>query len=255
MKINKIKSNIFLLFLTVVFVTVNFFALAAISTDMNSAGPIDFKSTSSNYQFDAEVGAPAVGQSLSNGFIFDHGAFWGDVTGTVGKIHWLVQELRNYTSGSNDKMIFFLKFKQNGNLIYTTSLITSDIDGTYDAGIDLSNLPAGTYDIYVKGFQTLTKKYSNVNIVNGENILNFTQTDPSNLTKGSINLTVGDIDGAGTSTASLGDDLVNSLDVTLVLGQNSNTGTFLRTDINQDTLVNSLDTTAVLLNINKVGDN
>lgn len=256
MKKNNFIKEIFLLILVASFVSANFFALAVVGTTQDSAGPIDFKSSSSNYQFDAEVGAPAVGQSVSSNFIFDHGAFWDTTANsTVAKIHWLVQELRTGTAGTNDAMIFFLKFKQNGNLIYTTPLITSASDGTYDAGVDLNNIPAGTYDVYVKGFQTLTKKYSNVNITSGDNVLNFTQTNVASTTKGSIQLIVGDVNGAGTSTNTLGDDLVNSIDATLVLGENGNTGSFLRTDINHDTLVNSLDVTSVSLNMNKSGDN
>lgn len=51
----------------------DFFAVAA---------EINFNSHSNNFQFDAEVGAPAVGRSVSSQYIFDHGAYW-DSTSTT----------------------------------------------------------------------------------------------------------------------------------------------------------------------------
>lgn len=54
----------------------NFFALAVVDNNTNQDGSVNFKSSSTNYQFDAEVGAAAVGRSTSSNFILDHGAYW-----------------------------------------------------------------------------------------------------------------------------------------------------------------------------------
>jgi hypothetical protein len=50
--------------------------MAEIVTDENSSGAANFSGSSSNYQFDAEVGAPAVGRSISSNYIVDHGVDW-----------------------------------------------------------------------------------------------------------------------------------------------------------------------------------
>lgn len=256
MKKNNFKQEIFLLILVAFFAS-TILVFGAVNTSQDSSGPIDFKSSSSNYQFDAEVGAPAVGQSVSSNYIFDHGAFWDDSTSnsTVAKIHWLIPDSR-YTTLSNPdnhEMSFYLRFKQNGNLVYTTLISTTTIYGTNDNGILLDNVPAGTYDVYVKGTQTLTKKFSNVNISNGDNILNFTQPDVSNLTKGNILMIPGDITGTGNSITQ-SDDEINASDIGPILLNMFSTGPGLRGDLNHDGEINASDIGPVLLNMFKTGD-
>ena len=257
MKKNNFKQEIFLLILVAFFAS-TILVFGAVNTSQDSSGPIDFKSSSSNYQFDAEVGAPAVGQSVSSNYIFDHGAFWDDSTNsTVAKIKWLFAASTSRFEPipgqrTNDAMLFTLSFKQNGNLIYKTPVIASTTsEGVYDTGISLDNVPAGIYDVYVKGYQTLTKKYSNVNIVAGENILNFTQNDVSNTTKGPIELIAGDI---GTSTLIFGDDIINGADMSVILNKYNQNG-FFTADINHDDTVNGADISVILTNYNLSGDN
>jgi hypothetical protein len=108
--------------------------------------------------------------------------------------------------------------------------------------------------VYVKGNQTLTKKFSNVNIISGENILNFTQNDISNGTYGSIRLTVGDITGAGDSVATLGDDLINASDIGVILGNFGTTGNAVRPDLDHNTQVNASDIGIILKNFGMSGD-
>lgn len=249
----KNKQNIFLFVLATLVMFVSFAFATTISGSF--AGPKDFKASSSNYQFDAEVGHPAVGESVSQNFIFDHGAYFDD--STTAKIKWLLAESRVGTSGTNDDMIFYLKFKQNGNTVYTTSLLTSSSDGTYMSPILLDLVPPGTYDVYVKGSQTLTKKFSNVQIVSGENILNFTQTNVANTTKGTTQLIAGDITGIGNTINTLGDDAINASDIGVILGTFSQSGTSnsLRGDINHDTTINASDIGIILKNFGQTGDN
>ena len=140
-------------------------------------------------------------------------------------------------------MIFYLTFKQNGNVIYTTTIATSSSKGEYNEKIELNDLTPGIYDVYVKGFQTITKKYSNVNIQNGENIFNFT---PNNIS--------GDITEAGTSTLTLGNDFINTSDIGVILGNYGSLIPFFRADLDQNNLVNTSDIGIILGNYSKEGD-
>ncbi len=76
MKKNNFIKKIFLLILVASFASANFFALAVDSS-------VNFKSSSSNYEFNAEVGAPAVGRSVSSNYILDHGAYWEEYSAPV----------------------------------------------------------------------------------------------------------------------------------------------------------------------------
>lgn len=253
---NMIKKKFKIFIFTIVFFIYSaFFVLAQITNDSVSNQVMNFSSASNNYQFDAEIGAPAVGESESNNFIFEHGTIWDDENNyPFAKIKWLIQEKRDYSGGDNDAMIFYLTFKQNGNVIYTTQLATSSVKGEYNEKIELNDLTPGIYDIYVKGFQTLTKKYSNVNIQNGENIFNFTQDDISSTTKGDIKLTVGDISEAGTSITTLGNNYINAADIGVILGNFGSIIPFLRADLDQNLKVNAADIGTVLGNFGKKGD-
>ncbi len=86
MKKNNLKQEIFLLILVASFASANFFALAAIDTSKSEDGSVNFKSSSTNYQFDAEVGAPAVGRSTSSNYILDHGAYWEQYSPSAPKV-------------------------------------------------------------------------------------------------------------------------------------------------------------------------
>ncbi len=43
---------------------------------------------SSNYQFNAEVGAPGAGRSTSTNYMYDHGMYWGGDSGLLALIGW-----------------------------------------------------------------------------------------------------------------------------------------------------------------------
>ena len=253
---NMIKKKFKIFIFTIVFFIYSaFFVLAQITNDSVSNQVMNFSSASNNYQFDAEIGAPAVGESESNNFIFEHGAIWGDENNyPFAKSKWLIQSSRDYRGGDNDAMIFYLTFKQNGNVIYTTTLATSSSKGEKKKKIELNDLTPGIYDVYVKGFQTITKKYSNVNIQNGENIFNFTQNDISSTTKGNVKLISGDITEAGTSTLTLGNDFINTSDIGVILGNYGSLIPFFRADLDQNNLVNTSDIGIILGNYSKEGD-
>lgn len=60
------------------------------------------------------------------------------------------------------------------------------------------------------------------------------------------------------SAANLGDDVVNSIDLSLLLpdlDETDNTGNAIRVNLNQDTAVNSVDLSIMLDNLDVEGDN
>jgi hypothetical protein len=126
-------------------------------------GPIDFSASSTNYKFDSEVGHPAVGRSTSTNYIYDHGAFWAEEELMTATIQWAVPELRVGPAGSNDDVIFYLSIRSASTTLFTTPLIASTTaSGTYNTPISLGSIPAGTYDIGIKGHQHLTRILRNV---------------------------------------------------------------------------------------------
>ena len=169
-------------------------------------------------------------------------------------IHWAVPEMRIGTPGTNDDAIFFLTVRQSGSVLFTTPVIASSTPaGTYDTPIEL-DIPNGTYDLGIKTHQHLTKILRNVPMDTSNRVLNFTQLDYTNLTKGTEVLQAGDINGSIAAPATMGDDKVNALDLTTLLSQFSATDKFARANLNQDAKVNALDLTIILKNFNHLGE-
>jgi len=257
----KSNNNLLAVFFAI---SLPFFVFAATSanyqTDQERAGSVEFSATSTNYQFDAEIGHPGVGQSTSGNYIYDHGTIWATSTITT-TIQWAVPESRAGVAGTNDDVGFYLTIRTADSdddvVLFTSGLASTSDDGTYATPISFTGLNAGTYDIGFKGSAHLTKVLNNIYLVAGDNVLNFTQADNS-ATKGSVTLVAGDVSGDGGSVSELGDDVVNSVDLSLVLSQldvDDSTGNGLRPNLNQDTVVNSVDLSLMISNLDQEGDN
>lgn len=185
-------------------------------------------------------------------------------------IMWARPELRVgatvYVPGAepetNDDTDFYLTVRTSSDaddlvLFTMPALETTDVDGTYLTSIPLTGIGAGTYDIGFKGAAHLTRVLNDVVLVNGVNTLNFTQPDNS-APKGADVLLGGDVSGAGTDPSNLGDDVVNSVDLSQlisVLNDLDPSGNSIRSNINQDNVVNSVDLSIILKNLDQEGDN
>jgi len=96
-----------------------------------------------------------------------------------------------------------------------------------------------------------------VTISAGNTPLNFSDTNYSAIAKGSVVLLAGDISGAGSLPATLGDDVVNSVDLSILLpdlDKDDATGNGFRSNLNQDVVINSVDLSIMLDNLDKEGD-
>lgn len=181
---------------------------------------------------------------------------------TTATIDLAVPELRNGIAGTNDDAEFFLTVRTSTDaddvILFTqSSLVSTGNDGTYATPIDLTGIGPGTYDFGFKTDQHLTRVLNDVTIVAGNNILNFSKTDNS-AGKGSVVLLGGDVNNTGSDPATLGDDVVNSVDISTllsVLDDDDLTGNSLRPNINQDVVVNSVDLSIMIKNLDVEGDN
>ncbi|PIR03623.1 MAG: hypothetical protein COV59_05550 [Candidatus Magasanikbacteria bacterium CG11_big_fil_rev_8_21_14_0_20_39_34] len=203
------------------------------------------------------------------GFHFD---VWGETTdasvdvitttSTPVIIQWAVPQNRVGDPGTNDDMLFYLTVRTASNaddvILYTqTDLATTTEAGTYETPILLQGISPGTYDIGIKGGAQLTQILNNVVLGETTTTLNFTQADNSSL-KGTRVLLSGDVSGDATSPATLGDDVVNSVDISLLidaLDDTDATGNGIRSNLNQDSAVNSVDLSIMLDNLDAEGDN
>ncbi len=123
--------------------------------------------------------------------------------------------------------------------VVTSSVLTSDDDGTKFWLVPTTTVAEGSYDITVKGYSHLTRLLSDTSIISTVNVLDFTDNGTNPLKCGDVN---------GTS----GDDEINALDVSLVV--NNWSGANPRYDLNRDEEVNSIDISNLLANFNDVGD-
>lgn len=248
-------------------ISIPFVAIAATSTnfDLNQerGGPVEYTGGSTNYDIKAEIGHPGVGRSTSTNFIYDHGTIWfTSATGINVTIQWAVPELRVGATSTNDDAIFYLTLRTASNaddvIVETMAyLATTSVDGTYSTTISL-NAPVGTYDIGIKTQQHITKVLQDVTLSDTTTtVLNFTNATNSTI-YGALRLLGGDVSGLGTSTSTLGDDVVNSVDISIVLPILDNddpTGNAIRSNINQDIVVNSVDLSIFLKNLDLDGEN
>jgi len=174
-------------------------------------------------------------------------------------IRWATPEKRVGASETNDETTFFLTFKNplTHGLVYTTGLYDTANDGTYLAPITvLPGVSNGTYDIGFKGKAHLTKILRGIDLPSGLTNLNFTQDDNS-ISKGSIRLIAGDINGDGATPATMGDDVINSVDLSAMIANldaDDPTGNGIRANLNQDPVVNAVDLSLMISNLDKEGD-
>ncbi len=144
---------------------------------------------------------------------------------------------------------------QNHQVLYSqSSLVDLDNLGVNSSTTQLFSLDEGNYDISLKAKSHLTLILDNVHLYPGGNLLNFTN-EISSPTIGSVVLLAGDIDGLGTSPSSLGDDVINAVDLSILLsaiGISDPLGSN-RANLNQDTTVDQLDLNILLGNLDKEG--
>jgi len=239
------------------------FVMASTSTNFvgtqESGGPVDFQATSPSYRFKAEVGHPGVGVSTSTNYTYWHGTFWEDgITGVRALVQWAVPEMRVGATSTNDDATFYLTVRDPAThaVVFTVpSLSTTTVEGKYLGQIPLT-VTAGNYDVGVKTHQHLTKVLRGVNLSDGPNVLNFTQAS-NTAPFGTVRLLAGDVSGSTSSPATLGDDVVNSVDLSILindLDRDDATNRGIRANLNQDPVVNSVDLSLMLKNLDVTGE-
>lgn len=117
------------------------------------------------------------------------------------------------------------------------------------------SVPPGVYDILIKSKSHLAKVLNNVYLQDGDNALNFTNAD-NGPSIGSEVLVAGDIDGAGNSQATFGDNVINAVDLSIMLGQvgNADPAGQSRANLNRDPALDQTDLNILLNNLDKDGD-
>lgn len=228
-------------------------------------GGTEFSAGSTNFEFRAIIGEVINAFSNSANYLLDQGRTWLSSALTTGSstvtIRYAIPEGRVGALGTNDDTVFYLSVRTASNaddiVLYTTELATTSVDGTYLVELDLG-VATGTYDIGLKGSQHLTRVLQDVPIGVGSTTLNFSTADYASTTRGSVRLLAGDVNGTGDSVATLGDDVVNSVDISTVLtvlDDSDLTGNNIRSNLNQDVVVNSVDLSLMLNNLDAEGDN
>jgi hypothetical protein len=174
-------------------------------------------------------------------------------------VQWAIPEKRVGTPGTNDDTTFFLTLRNptNHSISWTQpDLLATDVEGRYLGDIVVDSLAAGNYDIGFKGSAHLTKVLRGVALTSGNFTANFTNDTISPL-KGPLRLVAGDISGNGLTPATLGDDVVNSVDLSMLVSEldyDDPTVHAYRSNLNQDTAVNSVDLSLLLANLDKEGE-
>ncbi len=170
-------------------------------------------------------------------------------------------EQRSGPTGTNYDTDFYFSIlnsdNQNHEVLYQySSLLSTGDDGTASLSLAVSGIGQGIYDASFKSKAHLTKILNNAFLIFGNNSLNFTNTEnvPS---IGSVRLISGDIDGFGNTPESLGDDVINSIDLSVLLNQFGNSdpsGNSIRANLNQDGTVDQTDLNILLGNLDLEGD-
>jgi len=185
-----------------------------------------------------------------------------EITGnTAGQIQWAVPEARVGASSTNWSTTYYLTVRDASD--YDDVLYVSPgLSTTTEAGVNLnpeifSDVASGTYDVFFKSDQHLSRKLNNIVLIeSATNTLNFTQLDNSPAF-GPIRLLAGDINLAGVSTSTLGDNVINSVDLGMMIDNldlDDPTTKGLRANLNRDIVVNSVDLGVMIDNLDKEGD-
>lgn len=255
------KRWLYIFFILFISLSSAYFLVGAASSpdyksSQDNAGPIPFNASTTNYNFNAVVGEPGSGMSTTTNYIYEHGVFWDqEQASTTATIKWATPEGRSGTAETNDHNTFFLVVRGGGNIVWTTPLATTSRAGTTSQEIDMTILGPGTYDIGIKTGQHITKIIRGAQLATGTNVLNFTQANNS-ATKGAVRLLAGDINGAGNSTSTLGDDVINSVDASLIislLDVTDPTNDTYRANLNYDSVVNAVDLSLLIKNLDVRG--
>ncbi len=176
-------------------------------------------------------------------------------------IQWAVPEGRVGADETNWDSEFFLAVRTADDnddiIIYTMpTLATTTVEGKLLTPINLGSITAGVYDVTIKGHQHLSLKLDDVTLSPGANQFNFTQADNS-VTLGDRVMLAGDISGSTSSPSVMGDDVINSVDLGIiidVLDNDDPTGNAIRANLNQDIVVNSVDLSLLIKNLDLEGD-
>lgn len=176
-------------------------------------------------------------------------------------IQWAVPQLRVGAPETNDDSTFYIAVLTPSDLddtvLFTqSSLASTTIAGTYSVPISLNGISSSTYDVIIKTDQHVSKKLNDVQIKDGINVLNFSTLNNSTL-KGTEVLVAGDINDLGVTPATLGDNEINSVDLSIMLSNLDNddpTGNMIRANLNQDIVINSVDLSLMIANLDKVGE-
>lgn len=168
-------------------------------------------------------------------------------------------ERRSGSVGANYYSTFYFSILNSSSreIIYQhPSLLESSASGVYSTPIELPpSVVPGTYDIAIKTTSHLTKILDDVSLAAGDNHLNFTN-ETNSPTNGSLYLTAGDIEGLGTVPGSLGDNVINAVDLSILLHQLgiSDIAGGNRANLNRDLTVDQADLNILLDNLDKNGD-
>ncbi len=203
---------------------------------------------------------------LSAGAVFAATNSWIvslQVTSPVaGTVRWAIPEGRVGASSTNWDTTFYLAVRPaddaDTSIIFAMdTLASTTVAGEYTTPITFTGVTnSSTYDVAFKSHQHISSKLNNVFLDAGNNSLNFTQPDNS-IFVGPLRLFAGDINGAGDSPATLGDNSINSVDLSILLGNldyDDPTTRGIRANLNQDTIINSVDLGMLIDNLDKEGD-
>jgi len=167
-------------------------------------------------------------------------------------------ELRSGAVGSNYDTGYYFSILDADNQKHTSYYSHNTLLNTNNSGVGypyatVGGLSAGVYDAVFKSKAHLSFILDNVYLQLGEAPLNF--TNPTNQPAiGSLRLVAGDIDNSGTSPSTFGDDVINSVDLSIILdrmGDSDPTGKNIRANLNQDGFVNQSDLNILLGNLDK----
>ncbi len=165
-------------------------------------------------------------------------------------------EQRSGAAGSNYDSKYHFSVLNPDNLNHSVYYTHQSLQNITNSGIGypyvtIGGASAGVYDVTFKTSVHLTSMLDNVFLQLGENSLNF--TNPNNqVSIGSLRLVAGDLDNSATSPGTLGDDAINSVDLSVILdrfGDNDPSGNNIRANLNQDSSVNQTDLDILLNNL------
>lgn len=193
----------------------------------------------------------------------------------VVEVVWATPELRVGEPHTNDDSNYVLYFHSSAegdgshlhdDALYVTELLSTNGEGAgpwIDVGDD-EPIPFGTYDIFIKTDQHLAEKMNDFVIGTGYNQLNYSQNggsfvqgDDQYFYRGPNRLLAGDVSNSATDPSQIGDNVVNSVDLSILLGDLDGTdpdGNTVRSNVNQDPEINSVDLSIYLKNLDLEGD-